>query len=527
MTLQSRRKRPITLRTTNQVTALRRWTSRWLMTVGSSFFLGLVLCASSEAQEWQPTRVANRQVRHITEAPANSDSATVRQAGYNSQASPQTSSPVSSAVRWQPDRAHRDAFAPEFTSPTRPATNTSVPSQTRNEVTSHANDLFSNGSPASQSVVLRWISTESEAQPTAVPATASPSQPHQVTQSTMRASTYVEPEFTPSGPAFADIQPVSNQLREEASYVRQAAYQQEGGLQFDDLPDLPPLGGSQAAPGTEPALPDVTQPFGSDSTLPELGGGNLPDLPGEGAGSGDPMPPLGEIDALDQPEAAPTPQEARPANPFLQPDNGSPSDDGEAADGSESTPDLDALPEPKQDSGAYDPELKLPDRSANSASTPSCSELRERIRQRPISNVVLNTAPVYGEGLRSIGENNESARSDFAATSPVREWRDVTNQVIAQGRMIDLSNEQVILDVGGSEIALDLIKLSDTDVKYIGDAWNIPATCGVGNIPFEGRQFVASTVQFTAPGNCHKHCTSSKHNWNATGTRLVLSFNLC
>ena len=197
-------------------------------------------------------------------------------------------------------------------------------------------------------------------------------------------------------------------------------------------------------------------------------------------------------DPLDAPEPAPQPQqgalseapsqagsqpEPPPANPFLE-------DEMERRfNGQES--------------------LDLPDR-AEMASDISCNELRDRIRARPLTNVSLDVSPVFGEGMRSVRGGGEEGRLEFAASSQVRTWTNYQGQVIATGRLIDLRNDQVILDIDGQERSFSLNVLSDVDVAYVGQAWNIPLRCGIGNEAYAGRSFIPAAFQWKAPGHCHK-----------------------
>jgi hypothetical protein len=197
-------------------------------------------------------------------------------------------------------------------------------------------------------------------------------------------------------------------------------------------------------------------------------------------------------DPLDAPEPAPQPQQgamgeapSRPnaqqedlrANPFLE-------DEVERRfNGQES--------------------LDLPDR-AEIAGDISCNELRDRIRARPLTDVSLDVSPIFGEGMGSVRGGAEAGRLEFAASSQIRTWMNFQGQVIATGRLIDLRNDQVVLDVDGQERTISLNRLSDEDIAYVGQAWNIPLRCGIGNEAYAGRNFIPAAFQWKAPGHCHK-----------------------
>ena len=75
---------------------------------------------------------------------------------------------------------------------------------------------------------------------------------------------------------------------------------------------------------------------------------------------------------------------------------------------------------------------------------------------------------------------------------------------IIQGRMIDLVNEQVVLDINGVRREIPLRDLCDVDLAYVGKVWHLPVTCGSGYEQVPGRSFTPSAIQWKASGLCHK-----------------------
>jgi hypothetical protein len=200
-------------------------------------------------------------------------------------------------------------------------------------------------------------------------------------------------------------------------------------------------------------------------------------------------------DPLAAPELPPDPSalELQPPNPFDR--NGNAAQDESPRDRDE--------PEPivPRELGERD---ELDALSAQRTSRASCNEQRDRVKNLPLSNIDLDVSPGFGEGLRSVKRDMEQERLDFAAAAEVRDWSDYRGQVVATGRLIDLRDDRVILDVNGTERAIPFRSLSDVDVAYVGKSWNIPPQCGIGYEPFIGRNFIASTVQWKASGACHK-----------------------
>jgi hypothetical protein len=275
-------------------------------------------------------------------------------------------------------------------------------------------------------------------------------------------------------------------IQRNSAPVRVASYYQEQGDAtpfqdpFGDRPALPPAGDAQANPSLN--QPSLDMP-------------NLPDF----------------NDALEAPEPAPAPGAAPslnlpsqieevPNNPFPRSsEDDSPRDNRGTLD--QSSRPLDP-PRGGRSNLSQDP-LTAPEKSDSSSSI-SCNELRDRVRNRPLSDISLDISPAYGEGLRTVRKDTEEQRLAFAANSQVREWTDYRGRYLATGRLIDLKNGSVILDVDGQDYTIKVRDLSDVDVAYLGDAWNLPIECGIGYEPFAGRQFLASEVQWKASGLCHK-----------------------
>ncbi len=254
----------------------------------------------------------------------------------------------------------------------------------------------------------------------------------------------------------------SNPLRSEGR-VRQAAYQQSNDVYQDPFGDDPPTTLPGELPSNMPGLPGNTPPTSE----------GLPDLP----------------DPLAAPELPPDPNALKfqPPNPFEGVQGG-------AQDGS---PRDRGAPETRDPRGMQKDPNELAEVTEPQVDRASCNAQRERIKNLPLSNIDLDVSPPFKE-------EDEQTRLDFAAASEVRAWSDYRGQVLASGRLIDLRDERVILDVNGTERAIPFRDLSDVDVAYVGRSWNIPPKCGIGYEQFIGRNFIASTVQWQASGASHK-----------------------
>lgn len=236
-------------------------------------------------------------------------------------------------------------------------------------------------------------------------------------------------------------------------------------------------------------------PEAPQNTPPSLPQGNLPPI----NQAADPLatPESAPAPNLTMPEVKPNPLPSTPDSPKQSdpPEEPSPFDRRSEKDTE------DAKDKASTDESDSASELALPNRK-KAGTTITCDERRQRVRT-PLSSIDLNTSPAFGEGLAT-AEEREKGRLDFAAGSPVREWADYQGRFLASGRMIDLRNEKVVLDDNGTERCLVLHDLSDADFAYVGRVWNLPLSCGKGYDTYVGRDHIASTVQWKAPGLCHK-----------------------
>lgn len=276
-----------------------------------------------------------------------------------------------------------------------------------------------------------------------------------------------------SATKIASVRPANYQAGSSSDPLNDRVNQQD--LAFPDLNNEP---GSTTSPQSQ------AESIAPDNISPRA---EIPSLP----------------DPLDIPEDAPGPnsilegdaQENPRSNPFDDVEDRSRSDLDDRGQ-------AEVVPLPGE-SDDVDPDLDLPNRRDDTSSI-TCNELRERVRARPLKDVTLDVSPTYGEGMRSAITDTEEQRLEFAATSALRDWNDYKNLHIATGRLIDLRDDRVVLDVDGVEKYIALQDLSDADIAYVGDAWNVPLRCGSGNEPFAGRSYISSTVQWKAPGQCHK-----------------------
>ncbi|MBX3420228.1 MAG: hypothetical protein KF752_01595 [Pirellulaceae bacterium] len=152
-------------------------------------------------------------------------------------------------------------------------------------------------------------------------------------------------------------------------------------------------------------------------------------------------------------------------------------------------------------------------RSAREKNLPDCSAQRELLRGQPLSAISLDVSPKLSDGFRSASKSAEDQRrvqekvaeirKDFDRKSLRRDWTNYRGEPLASGRLIDLQYGNIVLDTGSGQRHIPIGDLSDVDMTYVAQVWNLPTRCGSGYEPLVGRDYIASTVQWKASGACH------------------------
>jgi len=121
-----------------------------------------------------------------------------------------------------------------------------------------------------------------------------------------------------------------------------------------------------------------------------------------------------------------------------------------------------------------------------------------------IATIELNVAPEFGVGPKD-KLSTEQKRSNFALTAPVRPWYDYAGRPLADGRLVDLEYDSIIIESStGERLALSIRELSDSDTVYVSESWGLPVTCSLGDQTLAARSFEPTTVAWKASGLCHK-----------------------
>ncbi|RCS42144.1 hypothetical protein DTL42_20145 [Bremerella cremea] len=208
---------------------------------------------------------------------------------------------------------------------------------------------------------------------------------------------------------------------------------------------------------TEPMLPAPTQPAPAEAA-PML------DKPMQSTPSLDPLTP------------------ARPSNPLPPPSYG-------------------ATPQGPMGKGA-DCEQTYKKRNCCEESQ-SCIAIREELGRIDIRNISVDISAPFAPDE----EDPAMARSQQAQAmqeSPIREWHNLAGEVVAEGRMLDISDRRVSIDTGTEIKRIPLKSLASDEKCFVAAYWNLPYECGWTDQPFLGRHWAPLEVNWTASALCHK-----------------------
>jgi len=133
-----------------------------------------------------------------------------------------------------------------------------------------------------------------------------------------------------------------------------------------------------------------------------------------------------------------------------------------------------------------------------------CDDVRDRALSADIDKIQLDVAPNFGVGPKD-KQSPEEKRDSFAKSAPHRTWFDRTGAPIADGRLVDFSHNEIVIETqGGIRSSIPLRKLSEPDATYVFEAWGLPMTCSLGTERIAARIYEPTTVAWKASGLCHK-----------------------
>lgn len=138
-----------------------------------------------------------------------------------------------------------------------------------------------------------------------------------------------------------------------------------------------------------------------------------------------------------------------------------------------------------------------------------CVDRLARIQADRLQNFTkdrLDISPRYSPNEKpEEHERNEERKAQQMTLAGRREWQDKSGRPLGAGKLVDLALGKAIIETdSGEHQKLDLRSLSDDDLCFIAAWYNLPTECTLGNDPYNGRDFIASTMTWKASALCHK-----------------------
>ncbi len=91
------------------------------------------------------------------------------------------------------------------------------------------------------------------------------------------------------------------------------------------------------------------------------------------------------------------------------------------------------------------------------------------------------------------------------AESPSRIWRNTRGETLADGRLVDFRDGQVVVEqANGDTVRIPFGALSDDDSCFVTAWWSIPTECRLERDEYAGRNWIATTLTWKASALCHK-----------------------
>ncbi|MEM9826991.1 MAG: hypothetical protein AAF958_10405 [Planctomycetota bacterium] len=132
-----------------------------------------------------------------------------------------------------------------------------------------------------------------------------------------------------------------------------------------------------------------------------------------------------------------------------------------------------------------------------------CDDFREKVLGRRIDQISLDPSPPFRPDEIN-QERFEKLKKKFDLDQPVRQWRSVSGEVIASGALRDLAYGRAVLENEGVNLTVELDRLSEGDLAYIGENWGLPGECLLPQQTFKPRAWKKLTMTWQASNLVHK-----------------------
>lgn len=133
----------------------------------------------------------------------------------------------------------------------------------------------------------------------------------------------------------------------------------------------------------------------------------------------------------------------------------------------------------------------------------TCEDFRKRIAEQTIDRVSLNVSPPFRPDVFDV-RDYEELRADFNEKQVVRRWTGIDGRELATGRLRNLAYENVEVEAeNGSIQQLPVNRLSEGDIAYVTNNWDLPRECLIDQAAYTPRQWQHMTMTWKASNLCH------------------------
>ena len=277
----------------------------------------------------------------------------------------------------------------------------------------------------------------------------------------------------------ADLQPADPFNNPFGDRTAQVGDPRSNRFSDDAAPAGDPLSGADAAPAGDP-LPEIDPAPSLDEADEEM---DLFRAPNEFDPPEDTDPGIGDLLPGDAPgNTPPADQLPRADDPDLDPYGL-----------------VDDVPGPKEVPCDHKPNNRNCCQEAD-----RCREAWSDLTDHPLSANSIDITPSFKPDIDDPEEVRAEIEKKFGEMAS-RTWKDRNGDVVAEGRMKDFIQREVVIETdNGDEVRIPIFKLGPDDTCFVTAWWRLPAECRLGRQHFVARSWTPTTFTWTASAACHK-----------------------
>lgn len=135
----------------------------------------------------------------------------------------------------------------------------------------------------------------------------------------------------------------------------------------------------------------------------------------------------------------------------------------------------------------------------------ACEDFRSRVKSDTLvdkDDLIDITPPLVL--MTDTEQQRDRSLANFKGI-PSRLWRNRAGEVVADGRLREVAYRYAVIDdKSGKPVKIKLNQLGDDEQCFLAGWWNVPSECILGDEIHKGRDFIPSSMTWTASALCHK-----------------------